>query len=311
MNTDSVFANVGQQGAQMQAEDTAKANQYQGQYGADVASYNTANQAAQTAQEQYQSYNASMVDPQDLYNQAMTKAQGIVGYDPGALGVATQNLIRTQNAMNASQQASQSATGGYGLSGAQLGNYYASQQAPIAAQLQNQNTAVTGLTNLYQQTLTQAQQQAGLGFQGEQLKSQNYYQAVQTATGLATQAQQQAAQSLSMMQLYSQLASTQGGLNSTNAANYAAAKKAYADAQSAYAMAGMLAQEAESYKQTAAGQGLQNQAMQNQLDAAKNGGGSISNGSLLQGGSSGGLQLAGNTQNAAGNTNQSRGTLSL
>jgi hypothetical protein len=236
MNEQTLGQNAAQsyaQGNQMLAEDQSKAQQYTADYGKYQGQADTANQNLQ----QYTDYIKNAGNPQNLYNTELTKAQGVVGYDPGALGAATQNLIRTQNALNASQQASQNSTGGFGMSGAQLGNYYAQQQAPLSAQLQNQNSSVAGLTNLYQQTLTQGQQGAALGFQGEQLTSQNLAQ-------IFTNAKDQAAQALSNMQFYSQLASSQGGLNAQQQQYYATAVSSLKSAQAAMIQANAAAQKA-------------------------------------------------------------------
>lgn len=238
-----------QQGQQALAQDNSNASTYQEQYG------NYQNQADQANQQlkSYTNYMQNAGNPQNLYNQQVSQAEQDQGFDPHTLATATQNLTQSQNALNSLNQASQSSTGGYGLSGAQLGGYYASQSQPLSNQVQNQNTAVGNLQQLYQNSLQSGQQGATLGFQGEQLTSQNLNQVYQNS-------QNQAAQALQQMQFYSQLAQSQGGMNATMAQNYAQAQQAYAAAQQAIAQSGFL------LSQTT-GQNLTNEQTQNAINA--------------------------------------------
>ena len=155
------------------------------------------------------------------------------GFDPKALATATQNLTQSQNAQAALNQASQSSTGGYGLSGAQLGSFYQSQAAPLSNQVNAQSTAVGNLTGLANTAQTQANQFAGAGLQGEQVTSKSL-------NDVFTNAKAQSDQALQNMQFYSQLAQTQGGLNASNQKAYDDARNAYQQGQAAIAQAGIV-----------------------------------------------------------------------
>lgn len=229
MDLSSQAAQSAQQGQQLLSQDQSNASQYQGDYSNYQGQADVANQNLQS----YTNYMQNAGNPLSLYNTGISQAEQSEGFDPTSLATATQNLIKQQNALAAVNSASQSSTGGYGLSGAQLGNYYASQSQPLQGAITAQNNAVGNLQQLYQNALTQGQQGATLGFQGEQQVSGNLNQVYQNA-------QNQASQALSQMQFYSQLASTQGGLNATNANNYAAAQQAYAQAQQAISQSGLL-----------------------------------------------------------------------
>jgi hypothetical protein len=73
--------------------------------------------------------------------------------------------------------------------------------------------------------------------------------------------QQQAAQAMSQVQFFNQLASTQGGLNATQQASYASAVQALAGAQASLAQAGL-------YGSQTTGQNLTNQQTQAAITAA-------------------------------------------
>lgn len=225
-----------QQGQQAYNSDIATSQQAGGQYNAEHAQAGQANQNLQS----YTDYMKGAGSATNLYNQGLQSGNQAQGFDPGSLATATKNLTQSQNAQAALNQASQSSTGGYGLSGAQLGNYYASSATPLASQVGAQSTAVGNLQQLYQNSLTQAKDFAGVGVQGEQATSGALSQVFQNATSQANQSQQQ-------MQFFAQLAQTQGSLNAQqqqayNAAlqSYQQAKLAIAQASQAYAQAGLL-----------------------------------------------------------------------
>lgn len=243
------------QGQQMLSDYQNRASQYQGDY----SNYqNQANQANQSLQS-YTDYMKNSGNPLNLYNTGVSQAEQSEGFDPNSLATATQNLIKQQNALSMVNGAAGSSTGGYGLSGAQLGNYYASQSQPLQGAITAQNNAVGNLQQLYQNALTQGQQGATLGFQGEQLTSQNLNQVYQNALS-------QQNNSLSQMQFYSQLAQQQGGLNSQQQQNYATAVSSLQQAQAALqsSSASMIqAQAGAAYNQA------QTAALRQAIDAAK------------------------------------------
>ena len=250
------------QGNQMLASDQANANSYGNAYNSDTAQSAAANKNLQS----YTSYMQNAGNPLNLYNTGVSQAQQAEGFNPASLGTATQNLTQSQNALAALNQASQSSTGGYGLSGAQLGGYYSSLAAPLSNQIGAQSTAVGNLKQLYQNALTQGQQGAQLGYQGEQTVSYNLNQVYQNA-------QNQAAQALSQVQFYKNLAQQQGGLNAQQQQYYAQSISALQNAQAALTQANAAAQQAAAQSallgQQSAFQKLQNIAAQNQLNASK------------------------------------------
>lgn len=232
------------QGNQQVNTDLATSAQAGGQYQAEHAGANNANQNLAS----YADYMRGPGSATNLYTTGMGNAETAEGFDPASLSTATGNLIKSQNALSALNSASQSSTGGYGLSGAQLGGYYASSAQPLAGQVTAQTNAVSGLQQLYQNALTQAQQYAGVGVQGEQATSSALSQ-------VFANAQSQAAQSQQQMQYYSNLASTQGGLNAQEQANYDAARASYAASVNSMAQAGLATSQTQ-------GQNLANTAAQ-------------------------------------------------
>lgn len=239
-----------QQGQDMLNSYVANQNQYKGQYN-DFT--NQASQANQSLKD-YLEYMKGAGSGTNLYNTGLTNAFQSQGFNPATLATATSNLTQSQNAQAALNQASQSSTGGYGLSGGQLGGYYASAAQPLANQVQTQSNAVGNLQQLYQNALTQANQYAGVGVQGEQATQSGLSQIFQNA-------QTQASTALSQMQFYAKLASEQGGLNATNQQAYDTAIQSYQQAQAAAAQAGLFAAQT-------AGQRISNQAAQQQLDTS-------------------------------------------
>ena len=122
---------------------------------------------------------------------------------------------------------------------------------------QAQNTSVGNLQQLYQNSLTQGQQGAALGFQGEQQTSQNLNQVYQNNLAQANQYLQQ-------MQYYSGLAQQQGGLNAQQQQAYNSIAQGYAQTKATVAQ---LEAAANLANQQATGQGLTNQGLQNTLNS--------------------------------------------
>lgn len=205
------------QGQQMLSSDQSNASNYQNQYNSATAQASQQNQDLQN----YTNYMQNAGNPLNLYNQGISQAEQSQGFDPKSLAAATQNLTQVQNQLQNVNNAANSSTGGYGLSGSQLGAYYGSLSQPLQQAASAQNTSVGNLQQLYQNALTQGQQGATLGFQGEQQVSSNLNQVYQNTLAQANQYLQQ-------MQFYSQLASTQGGLNAQQQATYNSIAQGYA-----------------------------------------------------------------------------------
>lgn len=307
------------QGRAAQQQDIASQGAAQGQYNSDIGAYNTDTQNAQNALQAYQNYNANMTNPLTYYNQGISQAEQAEGFNPQSLATATQNLTQTQNALANVGNASQSATGGYGLSGAQLGAYYGSLSQPLQQAAQSQNNAVGNLQQLYQNALTQGQQGAQLGYQGEQLQSQNLNQAATQAQGIATLAQQQSAQALQNLQFYSQLAAQQGTWNAQNAQGYTNALASYQGAQAALQQAAAATTQANAqaalYGAETPGARAVSQAELNQLNANKNNGTALKVSSspvaTLKLGSNNGMQLGSNIPLQGNSSNLQGGGIKL
>ena len=239
------------QQAQQQGQQAAQGYRQQAnQYGQQYNQYQQQTQANQQQQQQYSQYLQGAGAGQNLYSTALGQAQQQYGFDPRSLATATQNLTQQQNAQAALQAASQSSTGGYGLSGAQLGNMYSSQAAPLQAQVGAQSNVVGNLTNLANLAQTQANAQAGAGLQTEQT----------TAKALAdqvTEAQSNMESAAQQMQAYENLYQQQGTLTAQQVAAYQnlaiGYKNAQSTAQTAAAQAAQLYAQAKFY--TAGGGG--------------------------------------------------------
>lgn len=247
---------VNQETAQAQATGNALQNQYNTQaaqqYGAYTGAQNRATGAYNTLQD-YSKYLRGAGSASNLYQQGIQQGEAAQGFDPRSLATATQNLTRTQNALAAGQAASQSATGGYGLSGAQLGNYYATQLNPLAQQGQAQGNAVGNLQQLYQNALTQGQQGTQLALTQQGQISQNYQQAYQGAVS-------QMATSGSVLAQIEQLQQQQGYLTAQQVSAYRNAYSNYVNSQAAMRSASAAIENAQASMVAARGSSAYNLA---------------------------------------------------
>lgn len=218
----SEVSNAQNQGNALQSQYNTQANQ---QYGAYQGAQNQSNAAYQNLQ----NYNNTLQgsgNPLTMYNNQLQSAFNTQGFNPQSLQTATQNLTQSQNALGNLSQAAQSGTGGYGLTGGQLGNYYSTLTQPLQQQVGAQNNAVQNEQQLYQNATNQAQQATNLGFQGEQQVSQNYQSLYQNSV----QQMQTAGQTLNQLQTLQQ---QQGQLTANQVAAYQNAYSSYVGAQAA------------------------------------------------------------------------------
>jgi len=247
-----------QQGQQALADDNAKSSAAGGQYNTYQGQANTAAQN----QSDYTKYMQGAGSGTNLYNTGLSQGEKAAGYNEGQAGQLGQQLAQAQNALANVNQASQSSTGGYGLSGAQLGNYYATQATPITSAINALSSNYGVSQQALQNATTIGNQYAGAGLQGEQTTSKSL-------NDVFASAKSQSDQALQNMQFYSQLASTQGGLNAANQKAFDDARNAYQQGQAAIAQAGMFAAQTVSTNQGNA-QGAQ--AAQYQRTANNSGG---------------------------------------
>lgn len=164
---------------------------YQGGYNNAVSGYNQAAGNTQAAQNNLSSYQKNMVDPSQMYAQNLTNAQQMYGFDPKALLAANQNLAHTQTVMANLPQAVQQQGAYYGTTAGAEANNYAQQQGNLQPVLAGQTNAVNAYQNVLAATQQQANQQATLGYQGEELNVNALQNLVANALGYQGQQQQQ------------------------------------------------------------------------------------------------------------------------
>lgn len=247
------------QGQQQYQSDINQSNTYGGQY-------NSALSNEQDIQKQLGAQTAYMQGAgsgQNVYN---TQLQNQISqFDPniqGQLSSANQSLFGLTGALNgASQQFNTpGGVGAYGLSAPALAGYASSVLQPLQTGVSNANTQVGTLNQQLGTLQTGASQATSAQVQSEQnvvTNLNNTYQA----------AQSQAAQALNQMQFYSQLAQTQGGLNSQMAQNYAAALSSYQQSQLAISQSKQALAQAGYLTSQTTGQNLTNVGLQNQLNS--------------------------------------------
>lgn len=141
------------------------------------------------AQSNLQNYQQNMTDPSQMYGQDLTNAQNMYGFDPKALGAANQNLARTQTVMANLPQAVQQQGAYYGTTAGSEANNYAQQEGNLQPVLAGQTNAVNSYQNELAATQQQANQQATLGLQGQQLHVQALQDAVANALGFQSTSQ--------------------------------------------------------------------------------------------------------------------------
>lgn len=245
------------QGQQMLSSDQSNAANYGSQYNTGVTQANAANDAVNaytTGMQGAYDPNTGNGNAGSAYTYGLNTQLGQLGYDPTQMAQATTSLNQSLG-----QQADYSNYMNTGASkwGLNAGGFEA---ANAAGQAQNNSnvTAATGISNnllgKYTTAQTGANQFAGQAVQGEE----------NTLGGLQdvfTNAANSRDSALKQMQFYDQLASTQGGLNASNAQAYATAQNQYAAASQALAQATYLASETT-------GQNLQNQSAQAKLAAS-------------------------------------------
>lgn len=237
------------QGQSMLASDQSNATNYQNQY----------NQASQQAAGENQNLQNYTQAEQGAYNpntgtgnagSMLQYYTGLgnqeAGYNPQAMQAATQNLTQEQNQLANVANASQSSTGGYGLSGAQLAGFYGSLSAPLQQQAAAQNNVVGNMLGQLNAATQYAQSGTAGGIQAEQNTAGQLNQVYQNTLAQAAQYQQQ-------MQAFQTLAQQQGGLNAEQQATYDSIAQGYAstaaNAAQAYAAANQSNAQAALYNQ--------------------------------------------------------------
>lgn len=243
-------ANAARQGQQMLNQDQAQAAQSKAQYGTYQGQADAANQQVKD----YTNYMAGAGSGGNQYHNELGSQLSQLGYDPQQMTAARNNLNQATGALSAYSDFANQAASKFGLN---AGGFAAANSGALSGLNNNiaaQQGVVNGLSSLYGQAQTGANQ-----FAGQQVESEkNTLAGYQKVYDNASNARDQAAQ---MMQFYNDLARQQGGLNAQQQANYAAASQSYAQAGQAAAQAAYLASQT-------AGQNLTNQQTQAAMDAA-------------------------------------------
>lgn len=153
------------------------------------ASYDQAASNTQGAQQNLASTQRSMSDPGQMYSQNLSNAQSMYGFNPQDLLRANQNLAHTQTVMANLPQAVQQQGAYYGTTAGSEANNYAQQAGNLQPVLAGQSNTVGAFQNVLNATQQQAQQQAQLSYQGQQLQLQAAQDQVANALGFQNAAQ--------------------------------------------------------------------------------------------------------------------------
>lgn len=218
-----------QQGQNQANQFNAQSQQYARQFG-------TFQDQTNQAQQNLQAYTNNMADPAQLYSQYLGNAQQMYGFNPQDLLRASKALANTNTTLANLPQAAQQQGNYYGTTAGAQANNYQQQAGNLNSVLQGQGNAMNAYQNVLAATQQQANQQATLGFQGEQLKSSNLENIYNNAL-----AQQKSASD--QMDYFANLYQQQGSLTAQQAAQYAAAQASYAQAGLAAAQAAQINQQ--------------------------------------------------------------------
>jgi hypothetical protein len=278
----------------MQPQPYASNYDYQGAYNNSVNSYNQAAQNTMQQQNNLQGFQQNMQDPSKMYANDLGSAQQMYGFNPQDLLRAQQNLANTQTTVANLPQATQQQGNYYGTTAGAQANNYAQQAGNLQGVLAGQTNAVNAYQGVLGATQQQAQQQAGLGFQGQQLQAQILQNLLSNALGY--QGQQQSQEGVAQGE--------QSGYGSyLNASKQAQASMISAQAQAAQAnaTAQQIQQQITLAQQVADQQrNAQQKASASGVSAATTPGHTYSANTGIQGGMSGLSQLFGGLQNVGG-----------
>lgn len=228
------------QGQSLLSQDQSQAGSSQTDYNNYSAQSNQATQQAQQAaqQEQQQAqYMQGAGSGLNTYNNELGTLENQSGYNPQQLANANQSLFGLTGALNgASQQFNTpGGVGAYGLTAPALASYESSVLSPLQQGVSNANTQVGTLNNELGTLMGGANQATTSQVQSEQGVETGFSQTAAALNQAAQNYQAQASTALQNVQFYSQLASTQGGLNASEQASYASAINGLASAQNALA----------------------------------------------------------------------------
>lgn len=156
---------------------------YQGGYNNSVNAYNQAAQNTMGAQNSLSDYQKNMVDPAKMYGNYLQGAQQMYGFNPQDLLQAQKSMANTNTTIANLPQASQQQGNYYGTTAGAMANNYQQQAGNLQALLAGQGNAVNAYQGVLGATQNQANQQAGLGLQGQQLNVQALNDILSNALG--------------------------------------------------------------------------------------------------------------------------------
>ena len=232
-------AQAAAEGQSLYNSDVANANNYKSQYNNYVDAANAAQGNVQNySQEMQGDYNPNTGtgNAGSTYNYELGTQENELGYDPNQMAAATGNLNQATGALSAYSDFANTAASKFGQNAGGFAAANSGALSNLNNNIASNQNIVTGMQNKFNAAQTGANQFTGNVIQGENTT----LGALQDVFTNASNQRDQAAQ---MMQFYSQLASTQGGLNSQEQASYASAAAAYAQAQQAIAQSKLLQQQ--------------------------------------------------------------------
>lgn len=201
---------------------------YQGAYQNAQNQYQQAAGNTAAAQNNLSSYRQNMEDPSKMYGDFLGQAQKMYGFDPTQLLKANQNLSNTQTTLANLPQIAQQQGNYYGTTAGAMGNNYSQMAGNLNGLLAGQSNAVNAYRDVLGATQNQANQQATLGYQGEQLNLDALNKLLQGSLTAQQSAQGQEGVAQSQMSNYGSY---------LNAAKQAAAAQTAAGAQAQMANA--------------------------------------------------------------------------
>jgi hypothetical protein len=156
---------------------------YQGNYQNAVTGYNQAQQNTMNTQNSLSDYQKNMADPAKMYGNYLQNAQQSYGFNPQDLLQAQKSMANTNTTIANLPQATQQQGNYYGTTAGAMANNYSQQAGNLQALLAGQGNSVNALQSILGATQNQANQQAGLGLQGQQLNVQALTAILQNALG--------------------------------------------------------------------------------------------------------------------------------
>lgn len=244
------------QASQAAATGNSMLNDYRNKatgYKADYGNYQGQADAANQQVHSYTDYMAGAGSAGNQYHNELGSQLGQLGYDPAQMQAARGNLNQATGALSAYSDYANNAASKFGLNAGGFAAANAGALSGLNNNIAAQQGVVSGLSSLYGQAQTGANQFAGQQVQGEQNTLAGYQKVYENAANQRDSAS-------SMMNFYDDLAQKQGGLNAQQQQYYAQAQQALASAQAAMAQAGLYgAQAAQQRLQTSSTQDAINQ----------------------------------------------------